>query len=354
MGPVVSRVVVVEEQDNPSSAFFVLPALARHGHPVERMSLASPPSPEALHGAIVLLVRYVSPQWMAVLEAARPHLAGLIFFMDDDVLDPAASKGTPPRYRYKLWRLAARHAGWLATMGARMWVSTSYLQKKYAVWKPVLVPPAAPEQTPGAMPGAMPDDIVRVFYHGTASHLPELRWLRPVVASLLKQAPQMHMELTAPDKVAKWYRGLPRVTIVRPMPWPAYWAFAGLQGRHIGLAPLLPEPFNLARSHTKFYDITRSGAVGVYAAGSACAQVVDHGVDGLVVPMIPDAWEEAVLSLAHDAQRRQAMLRAAQDKAATLDRLARSGEVMEESSTPCPRTPHQEDALPSGVGPPHG
>ena len=309
------RSIVVEEQDNPTTAFFILPALQSREFVVERRSFSECPAPGELDGALVVLARYVPPGWRAMLERERSQLGGLVFFMDDDVLDPAASRGTPWRYRFKLWRLAARHKAWLRRMEVQLWASTPYLCHKYADWSPRLILPA-PMREPS-------EDARRIFYHGTASHLPELRWLRPLMASLLARDACVHFELVGKGRVARWYRGMPRVTIVQPMPWPAYQTFACLQGRHVGLAPQLDQPFNKARSYTKFFDITRSGAVGVYAENSSCAQVVRHGVEGLVVPMTYSAWEEAIFRLTHDEAGRRVMLEAAQRKAHLLAGLAR-------------------------------
>jgi len=313
-----SRVVVVEERDNPSSAYFLLPALARLSCPVIRRGFADLPHPAELDGAMVVLARYVPPGWMRLVAEARPRLARLVFFMDDDLFDTAASRGTPLHYRFKLWRLAARRRDWLLAQKAEFWVSTPALMDKYAAWGPRLILPAP---LPDAAPGPEAD-IRRIFYHGTASHNPDIRWLFPVMAEVLGKNPRLALEIVGKRAVAALYKPLPRVTVVHPMPWPAYRIFAAAPGRHVGLAPQLDSAFNAARSYTKFCDITRSGAVGVYAAGSACAGVVEHEKDGLVVPMRPDAWVAAITRLAADDGLRTAMLRNARDKLAELSRRA--------------------------------
>ncbi len=319
------RAVIVEECDNPSTSFFILPALASLGRPIARHSFADLPAPEELDGALVVLVRYAPTDWVRLIERTRHRLSGLVFFMDDDVLDPAASRGTPAHYRFKLWRLAARRRDWLWAQKAALWVSSPHLLEKYAAWKPRLVLPQD-RPTPGQSPETAGErDVRRVFYHGTGSHNPDIRWLRPVIGSLLAARERIHFEIVGGRSVAKLYRRLPRVTVVHPMPWPAYRPFATLAGRHVGLAPQLDSPFNAARSHTKFFDITRSGAVGVYAPGSACAGVVEHGVDGLVVPMDPAAWVEAISRLAFDDGLRADMLENARRKAREISRLARQG-----------------------------
>jgi len=307
-----TTIYLVEERDNPSSAYFLVPALTALGGRVVRCGLKMVPAD--LTGAVVVLVRYVSPAWTRAVTRFRSRLAGLIFFMDDDVLDPTTWAGTPWRYRYKLWRLAARQRGWLRRQAAALWVSTPPLRDKYAAAGARLVAPSP-----------LPEEASRqvLFYHSTASHGPDIRWLQPVVRRVLAVAPDWCFETVGDRTVARLYRGLAGAWVVHPLSWPAYQGFATTGARHIGLAPQLETPFNRSRSFTKFFDITRSGAVGVYAAGSACAAVVEDGLDGLVVPMDREAWLNAILTLARDPQRRQAMLAQARDKTRRLEGQAR-------------------------------
>ncbi len=309
-----SVVYLIEEQSNPSTDYFVQPALSVLGMPVVRCGFADMPPVEDMDEATVVLVRYVPAAWARRIEAVRARLRHLVFFMDDDVLDVAASAGMPLRYRFKLARLAAWRQGWLRQQQAELWVSTPYLQQKYVDWGAKLVLPA---------PIAEISEFLRVFYHGSASHEAELRWLRSVAEEALRRDERLCFELVGGRDVCRLYRGLPRVTVVHPMKWPAYQAFLAMPGRHIGLAPLLDLPFNRARSYTKFFDITRAGAVGVYSPDSANATVVSHGEDGLVVELEQEAWVEAILNLAQNEPLRSSMLHNALEKQTTLLGMAR-------------------------------
>ncbi|MBU0620468.1 MAG: glycosyltransferase family 1 protein [Gammaproteobacteria bacterium] len=309
----VARLYLVEEQPNPSTDFFVLPAVSRVACNVMRCGFAELPAPAELVGATVVFIRYVPTAWMRLVESVRPSLRALVFFMDDDVLDAGASAGMPLRYRYKLWRLSVRRREWLQRMEARLWVSTPYLLHKYAAWGPRLVLPA---------PLANPADVRRVFYHGSASHDAEIRWLRPVMEEVLHSDERIAFELIGGQDVYRLYRGLPRVNVVHPMKWPAYQSYIATPGRHIGLAPLLDLPFNQARSYTKFFDITRSGAVGIYTPGDAYSGIVEHEVQGLIVPLRLEDWVAAILRLALDEPFRQGLLRNAEVESKKLEESA--------------------------------
>jgi hypothetical protein len=129
---------------------------------------------------------------------------------------------------------------------------------------------------------------------------------------VLRRDVRIAFEIIGGSDVYRRYRKLPRVTVVHPMSWPSYRDFLAMPGRHIGLAPLLDHPFNKARSCTKFFDITRSGAVGIYAKDSACSHMVRHGVEGLLVGHEHSAWVNAILQLSSDEQLRLTLLRNAQ------------------------------------------
>lgn len=298
-------VFLVQEQANPSTDYFVAPACEGGGRRVHRCRFDEVPAAASLEGAVVVFVRYVPGPWRRLVTAQRERLAGLVYFMDDDVLDPAASAGMPWRYRYKLYTLAARHAGWLRQQGATLWVSTPWLAQKYGAWAPSQLEPR---------PTRPMAEVCRVFYHGSASHDAEIRWLRPIMEQVLQRNERLVFEIVGGPDVYRLYRGLPRVTVVHPMKWPAYQAFMDMPGRHIGLAPLLDVPFNHGRSCTKFFDITRCGAAGLYAADGVCAGFVRHGEDGLMLPMEAQAWIEAIVQLAQDEPRRRQLLQAARTR----------------------------------------
>ncbi len=291
---VTPTVYLVEEQENPSTDFFVMPVLVSVGWRVVRCGFSDLPERVELKGSMVIFVRYVPVAWARLVESVNLH--SLIFFMDDDVLDMHATSGMPWRYRLKLARLAAWKKRWLGEQKAKLWVSTPYLQEKYAQWQPRLVLPS---------PVGIATDVCRVFYHGSASHNAEIDWLYPVMGEVLRSDEHVTFEIVGGRDVYRLYRGLSRVNIIHPMKWPAYQHFLSLGARHIGLAPLLDLPFNRARSYTKFYDFTRCGAVGIYSPDSECASVIDHGRDGLIVALEQEAWVSAILDLARDKFFRQ-------------------------------------------------
>ena len=109
--------------------------------------------------------------------------------------------------------------------------------------------------------------------------------------------------------------------VLHPMRWPAYQAQLGRPGRSIGLAPLLDTRFNRARSHTKYYDITQAGAAGIYAEGPVYERIVQHEENGLLLPMQPDKWVQAIVDLYENPTR-------VSEIAANASALLESGEIV--------------------------
>ena len=290
-----SVIFLIEERPNPTTDLYLLPKLMAKGVTPVKLSLKEIPSPEKLEGATLVFVRYISREWMQCVDQNGHKLSGLVFFMDDDLFDRSASKGTPLRYRIKLSRLSGSRQKWLRKKGAELWVSTPHLMKKYADWNPTHVYPRAMIKT---------RPQVRVFYHGSASHKREIHWLFGVMEQLLDKNDRISFEIIGDRSVNRQFNQLPRTHVLHPMDWHSYKLLISQPGRDIGLAPLLDEPFNHARSYTKYFDITQAGAVGVYARESQYAEVVEDQSNGLLLDMNKAQWVDAILLLARDVTLR--------------------------------------------------
>ena len=343
-------IYLVEEGPNPSTDYFLLPALRGLSLPVVRCSWSSRlPGAQELTNATVVFVRYIPTDWKRLISQTRHSLTELVYFMDDDLWDVGAAAGLSWKYRFKLARYATRHQRWLKAMQATLWISTKWLADKYASQQPRLLRPAMLEPTTsmaamlepatskaamlepptslaamlkpatskaailkpvtsmGASSTSAATPTLQLFYHGSASHRADIEWLYPVIKTVLARDTRLHFEIIGDVRTRALYGSLERCTVLAPLKWPAYRKLLETPGRHIGLAPAVPHPFNRARSHTKFFDITSTGAVGIYAAQGPCRGVLADRKHGLLVEMTPEAWVEAILLLADDSTLRQAL-----------------------------------------------
>lgn len=297
------RVVVLEQGHNPSGDYLLLPWLARGGGPVVRLDARQPPWPGALQADdFVVVVRYLGPAWRRLVERHRAGLAGLAWFLDDDLLDPAALAELPADYARKLSTLALAHRPWFEAMATQWWLATEALGRKYAALQPTVLPLRPPPELRTARP-----DTVRVVYHGSASHGRELVWLHAVLSRVQASSDRIQIELIGDLAVNRRFRDLPRVSVLHPMGWANYLAHTRSQRADIGLAPLLPGAFNAGRGAVKFFDYGRMGAFGLYSDVPPYAGFVRHDTDGLLLPNEPDVWAQALLALAAAPQRRAAL-----------------------------------------------
>lgn len=79
----------------------------------------------------------------------------------------------------------------------------------------------------------------------------------------------------------------------------------------IGLAPLLPTPFYLSKTNTKFRDYGACRIAGIYSPVEVYTGSVEDGRTGLFAANEPGAWYRAIKRLVEDAELRQSITEAA-------------------------------------------
>ena len=255
---------------------------------------------------VSVICRYLSAAHKSVVNEYKRIGCRLVYFMDDDLLDPFAWKGLPWKYRWKLFHSALLHKKFILNSIDELWVSTPYLANKYEHLNPILL---APSPLSGEAQTSN-EDIIRVCYHCTASHSAELDWLFPLMQQVLEVNKNIHFELFGDTKVAKRFRKLPRTVVLHPLPWPQYLSYTQRQRVDIGLAPMLPSLFNAARGPTKWFDYARMGAVGLYSDMPAYNAFVRNAVDGVLLPNNPSVWLDTILELANNNAKRLKLLEA--------------------------------------------
>jgi hypothetical protein len=294
--------LVVQNGANPTSDYYLVPrlpaALTRYAE-LGSAGKGLEPRP----GELVIFCRYVNSGWLDWLERHRAVVAGAALFIDDDYDMMVRSSRAPLSYRRRIWSWHHRHLPRLARRVDEVWVSTEVLRARYG-GSATLLPPVPPAPEPAA---ADRGEAPVVAYHATRIHRPELSWLVPILSRVLRRVPHARCHITGFRPRDRALRALPRTRLSPQLPWPDYRRAARETGADVALAPLLPGLRNEARSHAKAFDITRLGAAGLYEQGSIYGALVEHGVDGLLLPSDPDAWETALVELLQDAPRRRAL-----------------------------------------------
>lgn len=290
-----------------STDYYIVPHLKQHGSQVELCDSRLPPVNESqvMLADVIVISRYLSAVWLKTLLAFKERGGKIVYFMDDDLFDSAVWHGLPWRYRWKIWRDATSKKAKLQKLASEFWVSTSFLAKKYAYLNPTLIIPHASEDFIASKP------LVKICYHGTASHYNEINWLVEIMATVQAESLDTHFEVFGGDQVRKYFKGIPRVSVIHPMSWSDYHSWSSSEWRDIGLAPLLSNDFNKARGPTKFIDYTRIGAAGIYSNVIPYKGYVNDGVDGVLVDNAPALWAEAIIKYAKNVDGRKAIVSAA-------------------------------------------
>lgn len=262
--------------------------------------------------AILIVVRYLSNPLIALLEAHKTQGGKIVFFMDDDLPENMCSSKLPHSYRDLIWARFGDHMTKLEKLFDELWVSTPELSRRYAYANPRIINPSyfTPEPT---------SEFIFYFYHGSPStHRQEIEWLRAVVEQTQSRSENLIFMIMGDRQVKKLFSDLPRTMVFHPMPWETYRDLLPALPHHIGLAPLLPTELNRTRSPTRFFDMTRLGAVGIYTNSEPYKDVVENQVDGYLLANDAAIWSEQIISLAQQPETIEIMLKNAQVKCQTL------------------------------------
>jgi glycosyltransferase involved in cell wall biosynthesis len=257
----------------------------------------------------VLIVRHAPREWLRFLESTPTEEVAL--FMDDDLPGILRDQHLPLGYAWRSWWRYSRSLPALRRLRTRWLVSCEPLGGCYGLPPDNVLEPLYVERMGEENGATKADTLPVIFYHGTSSHLREMRWLREVATGVQARLPNAIFEVLGDTRVRDVFRGVPRVRVLNHMEWPDFLEYTSTVLHCVGLAPLLPSPFNERRTHVKFYDITRCGAVGVYSDVSVFRRIVRHGHNGILAGGDKAAWIEAILALMDDSRARKEMRAAA-------------------------------------------
>ena len=205
----------------------------------------------------VVLVRMPGSAWARVLERDQHALVEVIWLIDDDI--PAAREDAwlPDDYRLRLLSDYSRFRSSFEHLIDKVWASTPIVAARFPPNRVTVRPPQ-----PIAAPSS-PRPWVTIFYHGTAAHRREHAFLLPIFEQLQQRSAHTVIEVSGDHAVYRMFRGVPRLRVIHPMPWPDYLIQLHAGRYDIGLVPLLDTPFNRARSAVKAIELASAGVRGI-------------------------------------------------------------------------------------------
>lgn len=268
-----------------------------------------------LAGANLLICRSLPVPWLAFLEQHKHRFSSIVYLIDDDLSAVADANELPESYRQRLNGIVTEQQPRLLTLADEVVASSEYLAEQL---RPahhhvsVLTPPLA-----SSLPSLehFKTDALCIGYHGTRAHLQDLTQIAPALQRLHQEYSQLEFEVMLGQFTPEVLASLSRVSTPTPMPWAKFRHYQQQRRIHIGLAPLLDTPFNRGKSHIKFLDIAAMGGVGVYSRRYPYTEIVEHGVDGLLVGDGPGEWYQALRRLVDNPKKTEQMALAAAEKA---------------------------------------
>jgi len=279
--PAVNRnagVAILAGGMNASIAYLIEPFLAAKGQSATCIDTnnAPPQHFDRFGFSAVVIVRYLPCQWKKSLRDFRSKGGSVIYFMDDDLMDPAILVGLPTAYAKKIRAQAIWQRKMLEALCTEFWVSSPYLAEKYREWKPEMLTPQP------TMATLLSVSATTICYHGTSSHFAEIEWLVPIIAAVQMCKLDTRFEVFGDHAVNKMYRDISGVAILHP---------------------------------TKFFDFVRMGAVGIYTDIEPYRGFIRNGVDGILLENDPDLWVRTITMLAGDESLRHRMVESARQRA---------------------------------------
>lgn len=308
--PFAGHLLVLEAGELPTTDYYLTTRLHEtSGLTWSRLDVRDPLTTRRLAdippGTLVVIVRQAPRRVVRLLSQIRDRLCGVAWLVDDDIPGVLKCQELPFGYRLRTGFRYWWQRSLLEKVCSRIWVATPALQQRYTGIPTVVLPPL-PYQVDRAHGEREPV----WFYHGTASHRADVEWLVPVVRQVQQACPDVVFEVSGTAPVAQLFQGIPRVRLLPPMSWPDFFAHTSRVSYVLGVAPLLPSRFNAVRSHAKFFDITRCGAVGVFSDRSPYRSVLPEK-GAVLLPNDQRAWADAIIALLRDETRRMELFTSA-------------------------------------------
>ncbi|WP_439670933.1 glycosyltransferase family protein [Cupriavidus necator] len=269
---------------------------------------------DAFDPTLIVFCRYSGPHGDVLRDLARASGVPVVYHIDDDLLNvprelgPAkfAMHNDPKRLATVSRLLGDVDLVYLSTEPLRQRMAQhiggeALAGKVYCTTDSLVPPPDA-------------RDEVRVGYMGF-DHAHDFEIVVPALAQLMKNYPAVRFELfgSIPKPAALDQFG-DRVVTHAPVPgYEKFMAkFASLDW-NIGICPLADTPFNAVKANTKWVEYTSVGAAVLATGGTIYDDCCADGCGVLV--RRPEDWYPALAELVESAEKRSALVAAAQARA---------------------------------------
>ncbi|MFL6734100.1 MAG: glycosyltransferase, partial [Sphingomicrobium sp.] len=263
---------------------------------------------------VLIFSRYSGPCASEILSWAKRNSVPVIYQIDDDLLAVPRSLGeTKFAYHNDPKRLATVRT--LLTGSDLVYASTEALRQRLNATVPGVDAVTGPINCSGRVLKVPRQGPARVLgYVASADHLPNLMMVLPAIVGLLDRHSDLSFELFGSIPVPEQLQRFgPRVRKIDPIAdYDAFLDALGERQWEIGIAPLVPTPFNRTKSNNKWVEYSSVGVAVIASADMVYDQCCADGC-GLLVDGL-DEWRAALERLVTDEAERLATVQRAQRK----------------------------------------
>jgi hypothetical protein len=246
---------------------------------------------------------FVAGEWFVLVRQDKPLVmrealawhGRLAYVIDDDIAAGTVCEHLPETYRAKLAEFDRRfHRDLLAR--ADVVLAASDILAESLARSPRLADRLQRIEPAWRLPLANLDHFadleqgtsIKIAMLGSGSHRAALEAIAPALEDLLDRYKQVQLTYLARRRVTDRLEHHPRARRIEPMTWPEYQRWLVRQRFHLALYPLLPSPFERARSSNKLTEHAVVGALGVYPQSWAPARRL--GEAAVSAPENPAEW----------------------------------------------------------------
>jgi GT2 family glycosyltransferase/glycosyltransferase involved in cell wall biosynthesis/tetratricopeptide (TPR) repeat protein len=272
----------------------------------------------------ILQPHHVQP----LIDACRDRQLPIVYEIDDNLLQVPADKDLTGIYARSAPAIAT-----LAAAAAEVIVSTEPLatqmrqfNDRVTVMSNVIaeatwLKPITPEVVPSPLSNLsnLPTDTFKVLYMGNSSHREDLAMIKTVFERLAQSQVKVRLlviggESETAENAPDWYT---RISV--PQGYESYqlfvpWFRTVAAECNLAIAPLVANEFNQYKSPLKFLQYSAVGLPAIYSQVTPYQEVVNHGVDGILVDNDPEAWYQAIVQCLNHQENLTELANAAQKK----------------------------------------
>lgn len=269
-----------------------------------------------------VLIRYASGREIIMLKNRR--LEKLIYVIDDDLFAAGNDPFLPLDYRNRLTKFTSNVLPRILDVATEIVAPSRAILAAvhYNGHKQSLLDPAYLKLCSNFAHFRSPREV-RCVILGTRSHRSDIASIASAVVAALAKTPKLTVATFLGHHAPPEFRNHARIRNRAPLTWQAFRHVLQTERYHIALAPALPTQFNRARSISRILDHASFGAAGIYMNQPPFSERILSGENGMLVEAEPRCWSEALVALANDLHKAEAIAVAGRNLAERLGDPAR-------------------------------